>query len=422
MRPHPVQARLFESDSRFQICTSGRRSGKTEVIRRRVVYRTWRDRFDRCEDGRLRLLAAPTRDQAKFIFWLHLLKLLPKAWIAGQPNYTELSVVTKWDTQIRVVGLDQPQRIEGTGLDEIDIDEFASCKAGMVDAHIFPMLMDRHGILVRFGVPDQEGPCQVEYEQLLMTAGSGKDKELEHFHWPSADIQPAEEVEAARQRMDPLIFRQEMLGEFVSSLGKFAPDFDYKIHVRDNVWYNPNEPLCWSLDFNIGLQCSLVCQHDKGRVRVLAELCVANVKTEIVCSAFIELCRKNLWNIKGVHIYGDCSGVAKDSTSGISDWFIVQNMLKNAEYQYHVSPRWIPIADTKNAVNGRLKNAAGVVNIEIDSSCGRLIGDLRSALWPSDLEEQHCLAGLRYFCHAEYPVTPEGSGVSGKAGTSNARD
>ena len=40
----------------------------------------------------------------------------------------------------------------------------------------------------------------------------------------------------------------------------------------------------------------------------------------------------------------------------------------------------------------------------IDPACKQLIADCRAAVWPSDLEPQHCLSWLRYFCEGEFPV------------------
>jgi hypothetical protein len=422
LKPHPTQYAFFHSPARFNLCTSGRRSGKTELRKRSVILSTWRDRFSPSPNGRNRFFAAPTRDQAKFIYWKDLKALMPRHWLKGDPNETELSMTTKWDTTIRVVGLDKAERIEGGGLDEINVDEFPSVKPGTFDGTIRPMLMDRKGRAYLYGKPFESGPAQWEYEQMVERAKSGADADWRHFNWPSSDIVDPAEVENARGTMDAKIFRQEMLGEFVTSGGKFAPDFDYKLNTIKDAFYNPNQPLCWSLDFNINPQCSGILQHENGRVTVLHEFALPNCKTEVVCSTFLEYCEKHLMNVKGVHIYGDSSGNARDSTSGLSDWVIVQNMLKNTGFKYHVKSSWSPLADTRNAVNARVLSARGTRNLFVDQTCIGLIGDLRGAIWPSDLDLNHHLAWLRYFCHSEYPVVPDPPERTYLAEATNARD
>jgi hypothetical protein len=92
--------------------------------------------------------------------------------------------------------------------------------------------------------------------------------------------------------------------------------------------------------------------------------------------------------------------------SGASDWAIIQNKLHNhlgpGSVRVHNGPQ--PIADTRNALNARIKSADGKANLMIDPTCRKIIDDLRAALWPGTMDEQHAAAWLRYFCHYAYPV------------------
>ena len=66
LRPHKVQYRLWHCTARFVGVPAGRRSGKTEIAKRRLVLalsqpKPWHDpRY---------FYGAPTRDQAKRIAW-----------------------------------------------------------------------------------------------------------------------------------------------------------------------------------------------------------------------------------------------------------------------------------------------------------------------------------------------------------------
>lgn len=76
--PHPEQTRLWTDGKRFAVVPAGRRSGKTEISKRRLVIglpekKKWSDpRY---------FAAAPTREQAKRVYWNDLKALVPKRWV-----------------------------------------------------------------------------------------------------------------------------------------------------------------------------------------------------------------------------------------------------------------------------------------------------------------------------------------------------
>lgn len=340
--------------------------------------------------------------------------LTPLPWVA-KVYETDLCIVTRWGAELWVHGLDVPARIEGTSWDGCAVDELANCKPGIWDAHIRPALSDRTGWAWLIGVPDFDGPAQVEYAKMYDMAMSGADPEWAGFNWPSKDILPPEEVESARRRMDPLLFDQEYGGVFVKPGGLAFGSFDYATHVRaDLAAYDPALPINWALDFNVDPMCSGVIQHVKGQVRVIDEIVLPDSSTDSAVTAFLERAEKGRWNLTNLTIYGDASGEARTTTTGRSDWAIVRQRLKNHGAKFKIPASNPPIKDTLNAVRARLKNAGGEVNLFINPKCDRLIDDFKSLLWPSDLSEGHCAAWLRYFVHREYPVVTSmafGSGM-----------
>jgi hypothetical protein len=247
-----------------------------------------------------------------------------------------------------------------------------------------------------------------------------EDPEWAAFHWASADILPQSEIESAKRRMDPRLFEQEMLGKFILTGGRAFPDFLYDNHVKP-IEYDPKLPICWSLDFNINPMCSGVIQHKDGRINVLDELALPDTKTDVAVTTFLERAIDRQWNLQGLAVYGDATGNARDSTSGISDWIIVRNRLAHLCPHMKV-PRANPgIKETINAINARLMSADGTVSLAVDPRCHGLVNDFRNALWPSPtmLHEQHALAWLRYFVYREYPVrlvTKKPVGTIGFAG------
>jgi hypothetical protein len=402
LRDHPEQQRLWNDPHRFKIVPAGRRSGKTELAKRRLILKLFQQTWHG-SPGRF-FAAAPTRDQAKRIFWQDLCDLLKPEWKA-HVSISELKITTGRGSELYVVGLDKPQRIEGVSWDGGIIDEYADCKLGTFDAHIRPALADRRGWLWLIGVPDMEGPAQVEYERFYDLASKGDDAEWAAFHWASADILPPEEIASARRQMDPRLFEQEMLGKFILTGGRAFPDFNPGVHVQPAV-YSSELPISWSLDFNVNPMCSGILQHHQGKIVVLEELVLPDSKTDLAATAFLDRAAERGWNLEGLHIYGDATGKCRDSTSGLSDWIIIKNRLAHLSPKMCV-PRGNPaIKETINAINAKLKSADETVSLHVDPGCRQLINDFRNALWPSPalLHEEHSLAWLRYFVHREYPI------------------
>jgi hypothetical protein len=339
----------------------------------------------------------------KAIYWRDVKALTPPAWVAAVIE-TELSIVTKWGAELRLVGLDKPDRIEGQPWDEGCIDEYASCKTGIFDGNVRPAIADRRGRVDLIGVPDFAGPAQAEYQDFCDRGRTGVDPDWADFAWGSDGILPAEEIDSMRRSMDPRLFEQETTGRFILPGGRAFPDYDPALHVRDCP-YDPALPLCWSLDFNINPMCSGVIQHHMGDVRVVDELVLPDTRTERACEAFLDRAASNGWKLDDLTVYGDATGDARDSTSGTSDWRIVRNMLRDVPgVRFKVPASNPPIKDTVNATNAKLKAADGSVSLRIDRRCRTLAHDLRNALAGDDFESEHCLAWLRYFVHREYPV------------------
>ena len=409
MRHHAEQWRLWTSNARFKIVPSGRRGGKTELAKR-----------NHCNELRNDLLkpkpwpnpryfcAAPVREQARAIWWDDLKALIPKPWVQ-KISESQLTITTKWNSSITVVGLDKPARIEGQPWDGGTIDELANCKPGIFDAHIRPALADRQGWLWMIGVPDRDAPGQIEYARMvdkaLTDAVGWTDWDV--FKWPAVDILPASEIEAMRATMDDELFRQEILGEFIIGGGLAFPMFDYNMHVSEDAVYDPSLPLCWSLDFNIDPMCNGLLQHKDGQINILKEFKLADTDTDTACEHLIEWCEQNNWNMNDIRVYGDPSGHARDSTGTAAtrtDWTIVKRKLRNYSCQVKVPKTVWRIKDTLNSTRAKLKTADGRRWMKIHPSCKTLINDLQIVLWPSDMSEGHCLAWLRYFCHREFPL------------------
>jgi hypothetical protein len=378
LRPHDVQRRFFESTHRFNVVPAGRRSGKTEIAKRRLIKRAVRgSKYDRPRY----FAAAPTRDQAKRIFWADLKRMVPPAAMRGKPSDGELVIPLWHGGEIFVVGMDKPERIEGAPVDGGVLDEYGNIKPKAWGENLRPALSERDGWCDLTGVPEGRNhyfdTAEFAKAELLEY---GDDSEWGYFHWVSADILPAKEIEAARRDLDELTFQQEYEASFVNFEGRayYAFGDTNKAKLRDR--YNPAQPLIVMLDFNVAPGVAAIAQE--------LPLPIGGVGTAIIGEVWIEnnsntpaVCRKILADWQPVHtgrieVYGDATGGAGGSAKVEgSDWDLVKQHLRHGSkgvagfgnrVDFH-APASNPAERSRiNAMNTRIRSRDGTVRLMAD--------------------------------------------------------
>jgi len=274
LRPHPTQDKLYVDPVRFPVVPAGRRSGKTERAKRYVSKTAITEKTNFKEN--FYFCGAPTRSQAKRIYWDDI-KELTRAFWCNKPNETDLTVYTKFDgikSQISVLGLDEPARVEGSPWNGGIIDEMRKIKAHAWGQHIRPALSDREGWCWRCGVPEGRNHY---YEIAVIASGGvpitipktgvfaqGNDPEMAYYSWHSADILPEREIISAKRDLDDKLFRQEYEGSFESFEGlvyyAYTPDYYPNGNLDESVKYNSDLPIFLMMDFNVSPMTAL-CGH-----------------------------------------------------------------------------------------------------------------------------------------------------------------
>jgi hypothetical protein len=372
LREHPVQSAYFHSPHRFNVVPAGRRSGKTEVAKRKLVLRAAEGTR---HDTPSFFAAAPTRDQAKRIFWHDLKAMVPKHLLAGRPSESDLMIPLVTGAQIWVVGLDRPERIEGKPWDGGVLDEYANMRPQAWGENIRPALSDRGGWCDLIGVPEGRN----HYYDLFQRAHAeqterGEASEWGAFHWKSADILPAEEIERARADLDPLTYAQEYEASFVNFEGRAYYPFERTTHTEKLAdRYDPDQPLIFCFDFNVAPGVAAVCQEmqlPSGHegTAVIGEVFIPrNSNTPAVCRKLIADWGKHRGRVE---CYGDATGGARGSAKVAgSDWELVKQELRPA-FGDRFSLR-VPAANPAerarvNAVNTRLLSGDGKVRLMVD--------------------------------------------------------
>ena len=166
LRYHPEQIRLVRSPARFKVVPAGRRSGKTERAKREVVKAALRA----TGPSPAFFCAAPTRDQAKRIYWDDLKGMIPPKLMLKRPSESELSIWIINGAKISVLGMDRPERIEGTPWNGGVLDEFANMKEQTWAQNVQPALADRGGWCWLIGVPEGRNHYYDSYRDALGAA------------------------------------------------------------------------------------------------------------------------------------------------------------------------------------------------------------------------------------------------------------
>lgn len=365
LRPHPIQSALVESAARFRVVPAGRRSGKTERAKRYVIQKA----ALAAPDSRF-FVGAPTRDQAKAIYWHDLKAMIPRELMASAPRETELSIQLINGAEIHVIGMDKPERIEGRPWDGGVLDEYANMKARAWGENVRPALSDRKGWCWLIGVPEGRN----HYYDLWKYATSGVDPEWAGFTWKSIDILDPAEVEAARRQLDPLVFEQEYEASFVNFSGRAYYPFKESEHCA-RLAYNPRAPIAFCFDFNVEPGVASVVQEQKlpngqDGTGVIGEVHIPNnSNTPAVCRRLALDWGSHEGEIR---LYGDATGGARGTAKVAgSDWDLIKAELRpvfGSRLSYRV-PEANPAERARiNAVNSRLKSADGTVRMMVDPS------------------------------------------------------
>lgn len=362
----PKQANIYcwgwQKKARFRDAVCGRRFGKTflgkaEIRRAARLAAEWgvstEDEIWYC---------APTFKQAKRVFWKRLKQAIPPSWRAGKPNETECSITTKAGHVIRIVGLDAYDNLCGSGLFFALVDEWADCVYAAWEEVLRPMLSTCRFVIngeervgghaLRIGTPKGFNHC---YDSYL----DGQGREPDHKSWLYTSVDggnvPAEEIEAARRKMDPRTFRQEYLASFENYQGVIYYCFDRRLnHTNDTVQParagQPADALHIGMDFNVSHMAAVVHVIRDDLPRAVDEL------VDIFDTPAMIVKIKARFPGHHITVYPDASGQNR-KTSGASESDL--SLLRAAGFSVVVDSTNPGVTDRINSMNAMLCNTYG---------------------------------------------------------------
>lgn len=410
LKDHPVQLALITDPARFKVVPAGRRSGKTERAKRFVAKQAMLNPRERY------FIAAPTRDQVKKIYWADMKRLCLTSLCRKPPSETDLIIYLNNGSEIHLIGLDRPERIEGILWTGGVIDEIADVKPEAWQANIRPALdtynPERPGYLAwcwLIGVPDGLN----HYYDMAQLAESGQDPDWRLYHWKSADILPAATIDAAKRQMSPKQYRQEYEASFETASGRIYEDYGKANYTNEVI--RPHEQLCWFHDFNFTPLSSGVGVRRGDSVYCLDEIILTSAVARQSALEFVEKFKEH--ENRHVLIYGDPSGRAGEKHGHASDYVEIEKVLRDHKWEYtrRVRPAAPAIKDRQNAVRAKIMNAAGEVSLYVNTGKapythkGLATVQLKqgSTFQEEETEYQHITTAVGYFIDREFPVVRE---------------
>lgn len=403
----PAQLALVRDNVRFKVVPAGRRSGKTERAKRYVVRQAMQN------PGRAYFLAAPTRDQAKKIFWNDIKAMTFSTLHPKAPSETELMVTLPNNASIHVIGLDKPQRIEGQLWAGGIVDEIADCKPNAWAENIKPALdtvnpqnPDYRAWCWLTGVPDGLN----HYYDIAQYAQNSGDDEWAFYTWKSAEVLPTDIIDAAKRQLSIRQFRQEYEASFETAQGRIYEDYSFDNRVSDTI--QPHEQLLWFHDFNYTPLSSGIGVRRGSDIYCLDEIILTSAISRQSALEFVERYKNH--DNKHVLIYGDPAGRAGEKHGHESDYTEMENVLKSNGWKFsrNVKKAAPAIKDRQNAVRAKIMNANGERSLYVNpakapyTDRGLATVQLKkgSTFIEEDSEVQHITTAIGYMIDFIWPI------------------
>lgn len=412
---HPVQLslnRAVDNGIRFPVVPAGRRSGKTERAKRYIAKQSM------LYSGEKYFAAAPTYSQAKKIWWDDLKKLTLSVTHPRKPSESELKIFLPNDTEIHVIGLDQPQRIEGINWTGGVIDEIADVKSESIQANIMPALNTVNPTRPYYrawcwfiGVPDGLN----HYYEMAEYARTSGDPDWGLFHWTSEEILPEDVIQAAKRTMSKKQYNQEYRASFETASGKIYEDYDGQVGGLNwtNYTVRPFDELHWTHDQNFTPLSSAIVVIRDGVPHFVDEIVLESAVSAQSALEFVERYRHHL--NKRVFLYGDPAGRAGEKHGHKSDYNAIEEVLRLNGWQVErrVRLQHPAIKDRQNAVRAKIQNARGESSLKVNPStapwCHKALSTVQLKQGSSFMEDdtnqyQHISTAMGYFIDYLWPV------------------
>lgn len=391
--PFISQRRFHDSVARFKGFSGPVGSGKSLALAAEAL------RLAYLNPGLPGVVGAPTYPMLRDVTRAAFLELIE---ICGVPYKFKVNdnevLLTEPRSLVRFRSMDKPTSLVGSNLAWFGVDELTYCKEDSwrrLEARLrHPKAKHLEGfagwtpkgfdwVYGRF-----IGDSRVSGYDVIL-AQPGENRSL-----------PPDYYDRLKASYDDKFYQQEVLGKYLSIFaGQVYYAFDRARNVSP-VQFDPQRPICWTLDFNVNPAASVVGQlfgqFPHRTFNALQEIVLPNSNTLAACRVFRERIQAYLDILQGdrygvvplrVMVYGDPAGSQRKSSADLTDWKIVSDFLMadpSLEVSFHVDSSHPRIKARVNAMNGALLNADRVSRLTIHPSCKALTADLEQVSWRVD--------------------------------------
>lgn len=412
MELSPKQAEILADDTRFKVACLARRCGKShigviELYKQGSQNEKKHDKKFMYPDGyypeKNIMVMAKNLAQVKNV-WLPFIKDLLSAYIKPGVlgiNKADLIVTLKNNVKIHLKSGENEGTVDsarGYSLDYFIGDEcpfWRNFKYAW-ESVIMPALADKRGGALLISSPNGK-------DYFYELAMRGKNPELpdwsfHHGTYHDAYLKDAvaEMAELARTTTDPKTFAREWMASFEGSGAQVAYQFSYEANVRKLADLQPGEIVRVGMDFNIGINATIIFVLRGKEVHVIDEI-FGKQNTEQVCEEI-----KKRYGRHKVIIYPDPTGNSRSTkaTVGVTDFSIMRKF----GFEVLSHKRTKSIIDGVNSLNMMFKNTLGETLLYISGKCMHLIQSLEKLSWKEDTEAatyknpeySHFVDALRY--------------------------
>lgn len=370
------QRTIADSPARFKVLISGRRFGKTHLAIRELCKMAAK------KPGSICWAICPSYRMAKQIWWIQLKsKLHDLRWVE-KSNEAELTITLKNGSLIALKGADNFDSLRGVGLDLVIFDEFQDVPKEAWSEVIRPTLSDKQGSALFCGTPRGVGSFSHELYTKALT-----EQDWAAFQYTTIEggNVPIEEIEAAKRDLDERTFLAEYCASFLTYSGTVYYNFDYQRNVI-KIPEIDQGVINVGMDFNYDPMCAIIAQIKGEHIHIYDELHIKGSNTEEVCD---ELRRR--YPYSKINVFPDPAARQKrTSAGGKTDYSIlVNNNFTVRARNFHT-----PVRDRVNAVNAKLKNAAGLTSLTVDPKCRHTIDSLQRLTYKEQTNQIDKESGL----------------------------
>ena len=379
-------------DYRYVAMLCGRRVGKSHLMCVAALQSAVE------HAGSVSLLLGVTQEQVKGALWETLQEVTPAHYIKKLTNSPHQIMRLKNGSRIELRATENHRALRGRKSPQfIGCDEIAFAHDGVYQNVLHPMSMDKKDAkFLLASTPNYPGD---EMHKAYLRGQSDDHPKWWSCHHTCADVREdmREEIEEARNSLDPASFKREYEAHYSTLGNKVFTDFSRDVHVKEFDDLYDEEVVHIAIDFNINLMCAASFVVRDGIILWLQDF-KGSFNTD-------ELARvlKDTYPNRKICVYPDPSGASnKTSASGETD----HSILKKAGFEVRTKSRTPSIKDSVNIVNAKLLNANGKTTMFFHPRCEDLIKSVENTVFQDDTGssrysilkngEEHFSDGLRY--------------------------